>query len=149
MSTPVNPYIFLVCLWPFGFYLLWAIWNSFRDSRDEKMVLQSLDWPEVDGRVTSSKTVWAHIEINYEYSVHGARYQGKYKMNLTPVMPDKTSRGATQLGNEARRDLSEFPSGQKLVIRYNPARPEESVFFCSGKTDPCDTQLDPEFHFSE
>jgi Protein of unknown function (DUF3592) len=134
MANPVNPYIYLICLWPFGFVLTWAIWNSFRDSRDEKLILRSLGWPEMNGEVTSSKAIWAHVEVCYQYSVRGTSYTGKYKMNLTPVVPDRTGRGAAQTGSEVWRDLREFQCGQKVVIRYNPARPEESVFYCSGET---------------
>jgi hypothetical protein len=148
MST-VNPYVFLICLWPVAFLVIWAVWNSFRDSRDEKLVLRSLEWPEVQGKVISARVAWAHVEVCYEYEVQGIRYTGKYDMSLTSVVPDKYARGATQLNNEASEDIAHFPPGQTAIIRYNPLGPEESVFYCSGGSSTAkaaEADITPEFH---
>ena len=55
--------VYLISLWPLVFVGTWAIWNIMGDSRNEKPVERSLDWPEAQGRVVSSKVVWAHVEV--------------------------------------------------------------------------------------
>lgn len=134
MTTAVNPSIFLVCFWPFAFMVGWALWNSLRDSRDEKLVLRSLEWPEVNGSVTESRVAWAHVEVSYEYTVQGRHFTGQYNLSLTPVVPDRYGVGARQINSEAANDISQFPVGRKLIIRYNPLNLKESVFCCVGDT---------------
>ena len=129
----VSPYILLVCLWPLLFLVVWAVWNSVRDSRDEKLFLRGLEWPEAKGTVKRSRVAWAHVEVSYEYSVEGIRYTGKYKMSLAPVVPDRYGKGAARMNKEATEDIADFPPGQAVVIRYNPSRPDESVLYCKGE----------------
>ena len=147
MKTP-NPYIFLVCLWPLGFVLIWAIWNALRDSRDEKLLLRSIDWPETKGRVLSSEVVWAHVNVVYDYFVDGKRHVGEYKISLSPVAPDRWGRGAASVSQEATKEVAAFPAGTGVTIRYNPARAEESVLYCSDEpiSSPAAT---PEFRLLE
>jgi len=134
--TTTNPYVFLICLWPLAFLAIWALWKSLRDSADEKQVLRSLEWREVKGTVLSSEVVWEHVAVNYEYFVDDKRYTGEYKIGLTPVLPDRHGMGAAALGREAKQGIDEFPTGRKLIIRYNPNRPEESVLYCSDEDSP-------------
>lgn len=125
----------LLPLWPILFVVIWAIWNAERDSRDEKLMERSLTWPEVQGIVVSSKVVWAHVEVKYEYSISDGRYTGKYKINLPPGPPDRYARTATRVNAEAGQDIAEFPRDAKVIIRYNPQRPNQSVLYCKGEID--------------
>lgn len=68
----------------------------------------------------NSEVVWGHVSVAYEYFVGKNRYAGEYKIGLTPVVPDRYGRGATALGREAKQDIDQFPSGNKVIIRYNP-----------------------------
>ena len=125
--------LYLIPLWPLVFVGVWAIWNMARDSRDEKLIERSIDWPEADGRVITSRVVWAHVEVRYEYSISSGRFTGKYKMNLPPGAPDRYGRTATRMNEEAKGDIGDFPPGANDVIRYNPQQPSQSVLYCSGQ----------------
>jgi uncharacterized protein DUF3592 len=125
--------VYLVPLWTLLFVGIWAIWNMVRDSRDEKLLEHSLAWPETQGRVMSSRVVWAHVEVKYEYSISSGRYTGKYKMNLPPGPPDRRGRTGTRMMAEARQDIADFPPGANVVIRYNPQQPQKSVLYCKGE----------------
>lgn len=129
-----NPdLVYLIPLWPLAFVGIWAIWNIVRDSRNEKLVEHSLAWPEAQGKVVSSKVAWAHVEVTYEYSISSGRYMGKYKMNLPVGAPDKYGRTATQMNEEAKQDIADFPAGADVIIRYNPQKPDQSVLYCRGE----------------
>ncbi len=85
---PDDPgWLYFVPLWPLGFVLIWALWNMVRDTQDEKKVERSVNWPEVQGEVISSKMVWGHVEIRYEYWLFAEKYEGAYKISLHPVVP--------------------------------------------------------------
>ena len=129
------PGLNLLPLWPILFTVIWAIWNATRDSRDEKLVERSLAWPEAQGIVVSSRVVWAHVEVKYEYVVSSGRYTGKYKMNLPPSPPDKYARTVTRANAEAKLDIAEYPPDSKVIVRYNPQRPSQSVLYCKGEVD--------------
>ena len=131
ISEPLT--VYLIPLWPLLFVIVWAIWNMARDSRDEKLMERSIDWPEAQGTVVTSRVVWAHVEVMYEYSISSGRFTGKYKMNLPPGPPDRYGRTATRMNEEARGDIGEFPPGANVVIRYNPQEPNQSVLYCSGQ----------------
>jgi hypothetical protein len=130
-SEPLT--VYLIPLWPLLFVIVWAIWNMTRDSRDEKLIERSIDWPEAQGTVVSSRVVWAHVEVMYEYSISSGRFTGKYKMNLPPGPPDKFGRTATRMNEEARVDIADFPPGTNVIIRYNPQQPSQSVLYCTGQ----------------
>jgi hypothetical protein len=133
ISMASNPDLVYLTLWPLVLVGIWAIWNMVRDSRNEKLMERSLAWPEAQGRVVSSKVVWAHVEVTYEYSISGGHYIGKYKMNLPPGPPDNFGRTATRMMEEARQDIADFPAGAEVIIRYNPEQPEQSVLYCRGE----------------
>jgi len=124
--------VYLIALWPIAFVGIWAIWSMVRDSLDEKLVLRAKDWPEAQGIVASSRVAWAHVEVSYEYWIATGSYEGKYKLSLQPVAPDHYARGAARMNAEAGEDLSEYPPGTKVIVRYNPQRPQESVLYCKG-----------------
>ena len=119
--------MFLICLWPFVFMAIWAMWKSLRDSADEKPLLRSLNWPEAKGTVLNSQVVWGHVSVTYEYFVNNNRCTGEYDIGLTPVLPDRDAVGAAALNREANQELDEFPTGTSVIVRYNPQHPEESV----------------------
>jgi hypothetical protein len=79
-----------------------------RDSRNEKLVEHSLAWPEVHGKVVSSKVAWAHVEVNYEYSISSGLYTGKYKINLSVGAPDRYGQTATRMTEEAKQNIADF-----------------------------------------
>lgn len=128
-SAPLPYWLFIVGAWPIWFVIVWAIWNSRRTERDAKLVERSLAWPEAQGIVITSKVVWAHVEVAYEYHALGATYTGKYEMGLEPVAPGGLS-GMGAYNREARQGLNQYPSGVSLIIRYNPLNPSESVLYC-------------------
>jgi hypothetical protein len=33
---------------------------------------------------------------------------------------------------ESKEDLSDYPAGAKVIVRYNPKQPQESVLYCKG-----------------
>jgi hypothetical protein len=130
--TTQSNAVYLIALWPIAFMVIWAIWNMMRDSLDEKRVLRAKDWPETQGIVASSRVAWAHVEVSYEYWIASGSYKGRYKLSLQPVAPDHYGRGAARMNAEASEDLSEYPPGTKVIVRYNPQRPQESVLYCKG-----------------
>jgi hypothetical protein len=130
-STPNL--VYFIPLWPLAFVGVWAIWNMRRDSRNEKLVEHSLAWPEVHGKVVSSKVAWAHVEVNYEYSISSGRYTGKYKINLSVGAPDRYGQTAIRMTEEAKQNIADFPTGADVIIRYNPQQPDQSVLYCRGE----------------
>ena len=143
--NPEDPgWLYFVPLWPLGIFAIWALWNMLRDSRDEKSMKRSLQWPEAQGRIISSKMVWGHVEIAYEYWVFAERFQGLYKINLRPVIPGGTAmdslRAAKQLGVEGKENMAQYPAGTKVIVKYNREKKEESVLYCKGEVGPPDTE---------
>ena len=128
-----SVFVDLIPFWTILFVVVWAIWNVRRDSRDEKLVDQSLSWTEAQGVVVSSKVAWAHVEVTYEYFVGTARYTGSYQLNLPPGPPDRFGRTAEAMMSEAQQDIAEFPVGLDVIVRFNPSKPDQSVFYCRGK----------------
>jgi Protein of unknown function (DUF3592) len=125
-SARTNLFLFLVVLWPIWLIAIWALWNYFRDNRDEKLVEKSLAWPETQGSVTSSLVEWAHVEVSYDYHVAGQLYSGVYQISLTPRAPDRSAAAARAITSEAQDLIAGYPPGSKVVIRYNPRNPAES-----------------------
>ena len=128
-GRPEAPYVINFVLWG-TVYGIWFLWNKARDDSDEKAVLCSLSWPETQGTVTSSRLKWAHVEVRYDYSVGGTRYIGEYNVAVGIAI---RARGAAQFGMAANRYIAEFPPGKKIIVRFNPFQPSESVYFCSGE----------------
>lgn len=126
-----HPYVFLFALWPIAAYGVWQIINLVRQHRHECELLRSSIWPEISGKVVSAETICAHVEVTYEYYVEGRTYTGKHKLNLDPVMVDRTGRAAAYLNQEARQCINNFPPGASVIIRFNPQRPEQSVLIAS------------------
>lgn len=126
----------LLPFWPIYFVVIWAVWNSLREDKDQKKLLRSLEWPEIEGRVTGNEVVWAHVRVTYEYSVAAISYKSRYDINLNPVAPDRNGAGARRLNAEAQDALTDFPIGTRVVVRYNPSHPEESVLYCSAEPIP-------------
>jgi hypothetical protein len=155
MKGQINPgdpgWMYILPLWPLEVLLFWAIWKMARDSKDEKEVERSLTWPEVQGKVISSKTVWAHVEIAYEYWVLAQRYEGVHKIALRPVAVGGTgtasARSAEALTTEAKGYMADFPVGAKIIVRYNGSNPQESVLYCSGEVKPPGDGAPVEPHF--
>ena len=124
----------IVALWPIAMVAVWAIWNLFRDSSDEKQLLHSLNWPEAQGTITSSEAVWGHYEVRFEYSLASKRYRGALKISMKPAVPDRYAGGARQFAEEAQENLKSYAVGTKVVVRYNPKKPSQSVLFRVGET---------------
>ena len=120
-------------MWPVWFVIVWALWNMRRDSKDEKLMRRSLGWPETQGKVVESAVSWAHVEVSYEYHASGVRYLGAYQINLEPTVPSASAAGPRAMVKESNAALREFYPGKSIVIRYNPKKPSESVFYCAGE----------------
>ncbi len=111
-----------------------------RDSGDEKKMESSVNWPEVQGEVISSKMVWGHVEVRYEYWLFAERYEAAYKISLHPVVPGgkgwSSLRSAAKLGAEGSEYMAQYPVAEKVVVRYNHSKPGESVLYCKGEVGP-------------
>jgi Protein of unknown function (DUF3592) len=129
LAAPDLPgWVYLVASWPICFYGIWVLWNAVRDRSDRKSVERSLAWPEEQGYVVSSKIVWGHVEVDYKYWVSGEDHEGKRKFNLPPAGVGGVITIAARLFmNAANQHMDEYPAGAKVVVRYNPAKPEDSV----------------------
>jgi hypothetical protein len=157
MFTPrmigAAEWIYFLPFWPFAFFGIWAFWNAMRENRDAKSIERSLHWPETQGRVMGGSVVWGHVEIKYEYNVSGRRHEGTYSEGLPPQAPGgNAARGAAfRLSKAADRYLAQYPAGSNVVIRYNPAKPEESVLYCKGDVQaPGDgPKVEPQFTVTE
>jgi hypothetical protein len=57
--------IFVSCCFA-NWFGVWCAWKFFRKRKRTALLEQSSDWAEVNGRVTNSKIVWAHVDINCE-----------------------------------------------------------------------------------
>jgi hypothetical protein len=106
-----------------------------RDSLDARSVERGIDWPETRGIVTDARVVWAHTEVCYTYSLPSGDYTGKYKMNLPVSLPDKGGAGARRMRRQAQLDLADYPPGAKVVIRYNPQKPSQSLLYCLAEAN--------------
>lgn len=130
-------YSIFFATWPIWLVVIWALWNMRRDSKDERMIQRSLDWPETQGKVVNSGVSWAHVEVSYEYHAGGSRYLGSYQINLSPVVPSSVGTGSAALAQRYNREageaLRDFYPGKTIVVRYNPKKPSESVFYYRGE----------------
>jgi hypothetical protein len=120
--------LILIALW-FG---VWAFWNWVRTRQRTTLLERSLLWPEVQGAVKSAAVVWAHVEINYEYDLPGSRQGGVYKVCL-PMVTFRGLQGASRLNQASKSIIAQFAPGQKVLIRYNPRNPFESVLVDKGE----------------
>lgn len=123
-----------------SYLLIWILWNSVGENRDERMIRISLRWLKAEGTVTISKTVWTHVEVTYEFTVSGRSYTGRYDMTLPPATPDPGSRGALVFASEAKSLMKDYSPGTKVMVRYNPLQPSESVLFCRARRLPLRTR---------
>ena len=147
---PEDPqWLYFFVLWPAWFMLIWGAWNWVRDGQDERRIKRSLDWPEVQGNVIGSRIVWGHVEIRYEYWIFAERHEGVHKFSLTPVPAGGRGgtalRSAERLGKEGNSYIADFPIDGKVILRYNRAKPAESVLYCAGElkpVDPNETKID-------
>jgi len=62
--------------------------------------------------------------VRYSYSVQGQYYSGQLKREY-------------MLFGRGEKWLANFPNGTSLVVRYNPAKPADSVLF---ENEQCVTQ---------
>jgi hypothetical protein len=84
---------------------------------------QSRSWPSAEGRVNSTdlslhktgteQSQW-FATVLYSYSVQGASYSGKLQRTYL-------------LKGHGEKWLGGFPAGLVLAVRYNPAKPADSV----------------------
>jgi hypothetical protein len=125
-----NTIGWIILLFPLCCLVAWAISRIVRDSLDAKALARSLDWPKVEGKVTSNVQVWSHAEVEYEYSVSTRRYTGMYTMQLY-----KQSRFNSQAesAKELAECLASFPPGSSIRVGYNPKRPAESILYYGSK----------------
>jgi Protein of unknown function (DUF3592) len=129
-------YAIFFATWPLWLLIVWAVWNMRRDSKDQRLVQRSLAWPESQGKVVNSAVVWGHVEVSYEYHAGGSRYLGSYQINLSPIIPSSIGHGgaaAGQYNKESGEALREFYPGKSVVVRYNPEKPSQSVFYYAGE----------------
>jgi hypothetical protein len=82
----------------------------------------SLDWPTAPGEVYSTCTQYGRgdegcrAEITYSYQAGGEYYSGTFQILL----------GSEQDANEY---LVPFTPGRKILVHYNPDKPEVSTLF--------------------
>jgi uncharacterized protein DUF3592 len=141
VALDLPGWVYLVASWPVGFYGTWVLWNALRDRSDKKSVERSLGWPEQEGYVVSSKIVWGHVQVDYKYWVSGEGHEGRHKFSLPPEGAGGVVTIAARLFmNAANKHMGEYPAGAKVVVRYNPAKPEESVLYSKAEVNqPAET----------
>jgi len=108
-----------------------VLWQTVRNNRDQALVVKSLSWPETHGTILSADLIWANVKVTYEYRISGKRFLGTYRLSLGPLLPID---GAAS-GRYWNKRQSEFSPGHRVIIRYNPASPSESVFFCMAPAE--------------
>ena len=102
----------------------WIVFRSQRKARAART------WPSTDGRIVESRVEEKTLpgdrpntrfapRIVYEYSVDGRAYRSAH-----------VSFGATFWSlapQSARASLARYPTGARVTVYYDPARPEEAV----------------------
>ncbi|MEO4047895.1 DUF3592 domain-containing protein [Pseudomonas sp. CAU 1711] len=94
----------------------------------------SRDWPTTEGVIIASRIASSHktstekgwrgnryeyeVRVQYSYSVGGVNYTG-HRLRIRP-----TKYGFEQ---NARRELAEYPVGQRVRVYYDPKQPERSL----------------------
>ena len=91
------------------------------------------DWQQTQGSVAAGRLVWNHVEISYEFTVEGKRYQGKHEIRLSPVNPEDLYPELARR-HEVNALLHRYARGTVVLVRYNPANPEQSILFESEGT---------------
>ncbi|MBL0921153.1 MAG: DUF3592 domain-containing protein [Phycisphaerales bacterium] len=84
----------------------------------------SRGWPQASGAVLESRLVEESIDrhvavVVYEYVVDGSRHQGRRVRHGDDWWTQSTC--------DARADVSRYPAGRPVRVRYKPASPGESV----------------------
>ncbi len=85
---------------------------------------QKKAWPIIEARVIDAKIVGKRAIlplITYQYQVNGQLFTGKTDLQAPPFGL-RNKRDIT-----ARAIIKEHPIGSKLLIAYNPQKPEEST----------------------
>jgi hypothetical protein len=133
-ALDLPKWVYLVAAWPLGLYGIWFLSNVLRKRSDEKSVERSHGWPETQALVVSSEIVWGHVEIDYKYWVSGEGREGRHKFSLPPTTAGGNVTTAARLfKNASKQHIAEYPVGAKVVVRYNPAKSEESVLYGKGE----------------
>ena len=113
----------------FAAALLLMAWAGY----EMKRALETLDWPETQGTITSSgvskeirresgagsrQSITYYPEIRYAYQANGRSYTGT-KINI----------GGKTGGMEwlAQRAVKKYSSGENVMVHYNPHDPAEAV----------------------
>jgi hypothetical protein len=120
--------ILLITLAMFGasvFFILWGGYEIMAGYASKK-------WPSVEGKVTSSyvqkqvrsikdssKKPTYYPKVRYQYSVGGKTYTGDRIRFSGGEGGEKKS--------ESQSVVDRYPSGQKVVVYYNPKHPERAV----------------------
>jgi hypothetical protein len=104
----------------------WGISKWIRQWRRSILLERSVRWNETEGCINDSRVVWAHVEISYEYESSSGRQAGTYKVSL-PMVPFRGLAGAKLLNEKSKLVMAEFPPKRKVLVRYNPQNPVESV----------------------
>lgn len=96
--------------------------------------LQMREWPSVEGMVVTSKAVFSTRvvagrqkaksfwtpEVRYRYTVGIREYESD---RLTNVL----IRGSQASDRKVAETLARYPAGTKILVRYRPDRPEQSI----------------------
>jgi hypothetical protein len=90
--------------------------------RNVQRALASKEWPQVYGRITESKSVYANEvyspEIRYAYVVNGQEFTGS-KITYGDFYSSNPSR--------TQRMLSRYSLNSSVAVSFNPKKPHESV----------------------
>lgn len=95
----------------------YACWNLGKD-------LASRKWPTVEGEVQSARHGRSyrgivHLQLAYEYSVHGQRYvASRYSFGWTAGLAG---------GAKVHAFVANHPRGSKLKVHYNPRNPAQAL----------------------
>jgi hypothetical protein len=144
-----SPIVFVIpVLFVLGFIGSFAFWSYSIENRQAKRFERSMGWPEVHGVVQKSFAARMHITVVYEYVAEGRHYIGEHKIVFPSLMLARGSQGVA-IAKDVRKEMANFSPGQRVVIRYNPKDPAESVLYYSGelqKKDPAErASIAPDF----
>ena len=133
LYRPEFPFVIVILFWG-SFFGIWLLGNALRENHDERLLLKSISWPQTQGSVTSSRIVWAHLEVAYEFPANGQRFTGSYTVGMPATLP--TFIGMGVIARATKNFLGDYPVGTKLLVRYNPLDPTESVLYSRDPASP-------------
>jgi len=136
MESLAGPIIGAVCIGLFALvFIVVGVVLIIRSRQDKTKMMQSLNWPSVDGTVVESKVLTTSDDegsdlhrpyIKYEYEAGGTR-QTNDKVTVGMVY-------STSNIKKSQETVARYPVGRAVKVFVNPANPAESALEQKGST---------------